>query len=62
MAQFCYRTLFLFILQQIVRKDMDSNLKKLANLHKVLIPCLQKHQKTLLWLALLDEICLISSS
>ena len=69
MVQFCQLTLHLGIeivpcrlLQRIFRMDMDWSLRKLGQLFQVLMTCLQKSPKTLLWLVLPDEICLIISS
>ena len=68
MVQFCYLRLYLgtenvscLLMQRMTQMDMDWNLKTLEYLFQVL--CLQKSPRNIiLWLVLLDEICLISCS
>ena len=70
MVQFCYLRLYLgtenvscLLMQRMTRMDMDWNLKTLEYLFQVLKLCLQKSPRNIiLWLVLLDEICLISCS
>ena len=69
MLQFCYLRLYLgtenlscLLMQRMTRMDMEWNLKTLEYLFQVLKLCLQKSLRNILWLVLLDEICLISCS
>ena len=69
MVQFCYLRLYLgtenlscLLMQRMTRMDMEWNLKTLEYLFQVLKLCLQKSLRNILWLVLLDEICLISCS
>ena len=70
MLQFCYLILHLGIdtvscrlLQQMLKMNMDWNLKKLGIFFpKITCSACKIHQKKYLWLALPDETCLISSS
>ena len=50
------------LLLLMAKMELDCNLKKLGQFFQVLMPCLQKSPKNLLWLALPDKIYLISSS
>ena len=49
------------MLPRMARIEMGGNLKKMAQFFQVLMLCLHKSPKTLVWLALHDKIHLISS-
>ena len=68
MVQVCHSRLYLGtetiscrLYQRMARMDMDLNLKKLGHFFQGVMLYLQNHPK-ILWLVLLDDICMKSST